>query len=65
MRKGLAVNTAHDNHDSDDAELDYQAGNRRSEASREPRVRRPQHVRTSRPTGFNGKHRRRNKRYMC
>jgi hypothetical protein len=59
------VNGADDNSHQDDSDLDYQSGARRIEPSREPRRRRPQHIRTSRPTGFNGKHRRRNKRYMC
>jgi hypothetical protein len=65
MRKEFAVNAAHDSSKQDDSDLDYQAGTRRVEPSREPRRRRPQHIRTSRPAGFNGKHRRRNKRYMC
>ena len=58
------MNAAHDNSYQDESDIDYQAGGRRTAPMREPRPRRPQHIRTSRPTGFNGKHRRRNKRYM-
>jgi hypothetical protein len=59
------MNAAHDSLNyQDESEPDYQAGGRRPAPMREPRHRRPQHIRTSRPSGFNGKHRRRNKRYM-
>jgi hypothetical protein len=57
------MNAAQENLYQDDSDPEYQAGSRR-DAAREPRVRRPQHIRTSRPAGFNGKHRRRNKRYL-
>jgi hypothetical protein len=57
------MNAAQENLYPDDSDPDYQTGNRR-ETAREPRARRPQHIRTSRPAGFNGKHRRRNKRYL-
>ncbi len=64
-RKELAMNAAPDSSSQDDADLESQSSGRRIEPLREPRRRRPQHIRTSRPSGFNGKHRRRNKRYQC
>jgi hypothetical protein len=57
------VNAANDF--SSEQELDYQIRFRRHEASKPTtRPRRPEHTRASRPTGFNGMHRRRNKRYF-
>jgi hypothetical protein len=44
-------------------DLDYQIKFRRPEPNKPGRPRRPEHTRLSRPTGFNGMHRRRNKRY--
>jgi hypothetical protein len=45
-------------------EIDYQLKFRRPEPNRPGRPRRPEHTRASRPAGFNGMHRRRNKRYF-
>lgn len=47
-----------------DKEIDYQLKFRRSETDAQRRPRRPEHSRPGRPTGFNGMHRRRNKRYF-
>lgn len=55
------MNAANDYYN--DQELDYQVKFRKPERENERRERRPEHVRTSRPAGFNGFHRRRNKRY--
>jgi hypothetical protein len=46
-----------------DQEIDYQLKFRRQEPNTPRRPRRPEHGRPGRPTGFNGMHRRRNKRY--
>jgi len=56
------VNAANDYYN--EQELDYQVKFRKREPEEQRRERRPEHVRTSRPTGFNGFHRRRNKRYF-
>ena len=45
-------------------EIDYQQKFRRPEPNKPGRSRRPEHTRASRPAGFNGMHRRRNKRYF-
>ncbi len=46
-------------------ELEYQLKPRRLETTSDSRrQRRPEHARKSRPVGFNGIHRRRNKRYF-
>lgn len=50
--------------DYSEQELDYQLKFRRAEPNSPRRPRRPEHVRPGRPTGFNGMHRRRNKRYF-
>jgi hypothetical protein len=55
------VNAANDYYN--EQELDYQVKVRKPESVERPRSRRPEHARTSRPAGFNGIHRRRNKRY--
>jgi hypothetical protein len=59
------VNAARNNSYQDEPELDYQVGVRPNDpaAERTAQRRRPEHARISRPSGFNGKHRRRNKRY--
>ncbi len=47
----------------DEPEVEDATGRRRPEPNAARRLRRPQHIRNGRPNGFNGKHRRRNKRY--
>jgi hypothetical protein len=56
------VNAANDHFS--EQEFDYQIKFRRPEISKPSRPRRPEHSRSSRPMGFNGMHRRRNKRYF-
>jgi hypothetical protein len=56
------VNAANDYFN--ESEFEYQVKNRRNETEDARRPRRPEHRRASRPTGFNGIHRRRNKRYF-
>ncbi len=56
------MNAANDYYN--EQELDYQVKFRKPETEEERRrQRRPEHVRISRPAGYNGFHRRRNKRY--
>jgi hypothetical protein len=55
------VNAANDYYN--EQELDYQVRARKSEPVEQRRQRRPEHTRSPRPAGFNGFHRRRNKRY--
>ncbi len=57
------MNPIQENSTPDDSEFDGSLSRRRSEPNADARLRRPEHIRTSRPNGFNGKHRRRNKRY--
>jgi hypothetical protein len=56
------VNAANDYYN--EKEIDYQIKFRKAEPDEEKqRQRRPEHSRAARPSGFNGFHRRRNKRH--
>jgi hypothetical protein len=55
------VNAANDYYN--EQEIDYQVKHRKPEPEEPRRERRPEHTRAARPSGFNGFHRRRNKRH--
>ncbi len=57
------MNAAKSNDLPDDSELTASTSGRSPEMSSVRKFRRPKHIRAGHPSVFNGKHRRRNKRY--